>query len=92
MAVAGVKKKEPKTMVAMKGRPKRAKGCFASNARYLAGMVPLYELERKRLEGKTAMLGGCSSGVRLDAQVAVWSIGSMTVYNLKQRGDYVIAC
>ena len=79
---AGVRKKEPRTMVAIKGRPKRAKGCLASSARYLAGMVPLYELERKRFAGKTAISGGCTYGVQLDAQFVfqsnVWMRGVKT--------------
>lgn len=39
MAVAGVRKNEPATIVAMNGRPKSAKGCLLSDARYRAASV-----------------------------------------------------
>lgn len=91
MAVAGVKKKEPRTIVAMKGRPKRAKGCFARSARYLAGMVPLYELERKRLAGKTAILCACSWRVCPDAQCWFWFCVSAKTVDVNKSGDYLVA-
>lgn len=55
-AVAGVRKKDPKTMVAMKGRPKSRNGCFARAARYFAGSEELYEDARNFFDGKTAMV------------------------------------
>lgn len=54
--MAGVRKKDPSTMVAMNGRPKSMKGCLARAARYLAGTVDSYELDLKRFVGKTAMM------------------------------------
>lgn len=46
MAVAGVRKKEPATMVRMKGSPKRRKGCFAREERYREARVDVEVDER----------------------------------------------
>ena len=43
-------------MVAMKGRPKRANGCLARAARYLAGMVESYAAARNFFVGKMAIV------------------------------------
>lgn len=56
MAVAGVRKNEPATIVAMKGKPKSAKGCFVRRDRYRAAMVFASADERNFLLEKTAML------------------------------------
>lgn len=50
-----MRKKDPKTMVAMNGRPNNMKGCLASAARYLEGSVDSYELGLNRFAGKTAI-------------------------------------
>ena len=55
MAVAGVKKKDPATMVAMKGSPKRRNGCLFRAERYFAAMVLDWLVERNFLFGKTAI-------------------------------------
>lgn len=53
--MAGVRKNDPMTIVAINGRPNSRKGCFASAFRYLEGRVDSYELGLNRLAGNTAM-------------------------------------
>ena len=49
-------------MVAMKGRPKSAKGCFPRADRYREAIVLASAAERNFLLGKMAILRDCSCG------------------------------
>ncbi|KAL8969700.1 MAG: hypothetical protein Q9197_004194, partial [Variospora fuerteventurae] len=51
-AVAGVKKKEPATMVRMKGRPKRRNGCRCIRDRYAAARRSCRESGMEGEEGR----------------------------------------
>jgi len=55
-----VRKKEPATIVAMKGRPKSAKGCLPRADRYREAIVFASAAERNFLLGKTAILRDCN--------------------------------
>lgn len=55
-AVAGVRKKDPATIVAMNGRPKSRNGCFARAPRYREAIVLASAAERNFLFAKTAMV------------------------------------
>jgi hypothetical protein len=57
MAVAGVRKNDPATIVAMKGSPKSANGCLVKAERYLDAMVLASEAGRNFLRANTAMVG-----------------------------------
>jgi hypothetical protein len=56
MAVAGVRKNDPATIVAMKGKPKSRNGCRANCARYLDAIVLASFEERNFLLENTAMV------------------------------------
>lgn len=67
-----MRKKDPATIVAMKGRPKSANGCFASSVRYRAAMVFASADERNFLFGKMAILW--NTYVEGFAGFALWSV------------------
>lgn len=56
IAVAGVRKNDPATIVAMKGSPKRANGCRASWRRYLPAIVFESAAERNFLFEKAGIV------------------------------------
>lgn len=56
--MAGVRKKDPATMVTMNGNPNRANGCLASNERYREAIVFDSAEERNFFAPNTAILDG----------------------------------
>lgn len=50
-----MRKKDPRTIVAMNGKPNSRKGRFARAARYLEAAVDSYELGLNFLAGNTAI-------------------------------------
>jgi len=71
IAVAGVRKKEPATIVAINGRPNKANGCLASPDRYRDAIVLASLAERNFLFPNTAIAGTITALPRTNRQLCM---------------------